>query len=191
MWCGREIISEHFESSPWVLPVWLFYTGKTISYDSLEAQNLTRETSRELEHNESLSPPSHPLSCSLLVSSSFVFISALYVWFFRVVLLVSASVSSFVFFLLSLRSFILWLLPTSLSLALLVFLLSFLLTLFLHWLPTHSFFYASLLANARSRCSPRCLNRTGWAEPLKDLASAPRQSSPIPLVWSIFKTLCD
>lgn len=66
---------------------------------------------------------------------------------------------------------IFWLLPTSLSAA---FLVSppLLLLFFLSWLPTHSFLHACVPTNGGSRCSPR------W-EPLKALASAPRQTSPL------------
>ncbi len=93
--CERNIVSEGFESSPWTCPVQVLHTGETILYDSTETQRLNREIvqreNAELEQTESLSPPSHSLSYSLLFSFSFVLISALYVWF--VVLLVTASVS--------------------------------------------------------------------------------------------------
>lgn len=132
----------------------------------------TLSLSRANIQRKSLSPPSRPLSCSLL--SSFVFISAQHAWCSE---LSSASLSRSFYFLLSSLPFILWLLPTSLSPALLVCLLSLPLAcsfiFFLHWLPTRSFFYACLLTNGHGRCSPRCLNRAAWAEPLKALVSAP------------------
>lgn len=109
------------------------------------------KTSRELEPTQSLSPPSHSLPYLHLHSFSFVFISALYVWFY---MLFSWCFLSLFFFLSSL-SFFLQPLPVPLfSLALLVWLL---LTLFLSWLPAHSFLYACMLTNGCGRCSPRCL----------------------------------
>lgn len=63
--------------------------------------------------------------------------------------------------------------------------LPFLPFFFLRWLPTHSFFYACLLTNGSGRCSPRCLNRMVWAEPLKALASAPRNNTQ-PLLPPLF-----
>lgn len=93
--CVRNIVSEGFEGSQRTCPVQALHTGETILYDSTDTQRLTREIvqreNAELEQTESLSPPSHSLSYSLLFSFSFVFISARYVWF--VVLLVTASVS--------------------------------------------------------------------------------------------------
>lgn len=147
-----------------------------------------RRENAKLEQTEILSPPSHSLVFTPLHFLLCLHLSSGCV-IFSVVLLVFASVS---------RSFspVICRLSFSgssclplLSPALLVWLLSLPLTLFLHWLPTHSFLYACLLTNGCGRCSPRCLKRTAWAEPLK--AWNQHLGGPPPLLaWSAFTTLC-